>query len=150
MWNSKNNRIIGVAMTVDQLASLHDIYQSVDAGFRTQKTSYVLQFLWRDLSAPFDVIGPYFTSEKSLETKFLMTCLFESMFVFETYGFSISAIVCDGASCNLALLKRMCGTSGKFSSTSGSTGDVPCSFTNPYSGLTTYLIVCPTHQVICF
>ena len=149
IWNSKNNRIVGIAMGPDQLASLHDVFRTADEGFRTHKTSYILQFMWRDLSAPFDAVGPFFTSESGLDTMFLMSCVFEAMFAFETYGFSVGALVCDGASCNLSLLKRLCGTAGKFGSTSSSiAGRVPCSFVNPYSGHPTYLIVCPSHQVI--
>lgn len=71
----------------------------IDDGFCT-KTTYVLQFMWRDLSSSFDAIGPYFTAEHSIETKFLISCLFESMFIFETYGFQVCSLVCDGASCN--------------------------------------------------
>ena len=60
VWNSKNDQIIGLAMTSDQLSSLHDVFREIGEGFRTNNTSYVLQFMWRDLSSKFDVIGPHF------------------------------------------------------------------------------------------
>ena len=135
-------------MTADQLSSLHDIFlQVLDDDFKTVETTYVLQFIWRDLSSEFDVIGPYFTAGRSLETKFLMACLFDTMFVFETYGFSILGLVCDGAAANLALLKHLCGTSGQFGTDHSSVGYVPSSFLNPFSGQVAYFVICPSHQV---
>ena len=150
VWNSKNNQIIGLAMTSDQLSSLHDVFREVGEGFRTNNTSYVLQFMWRDLSSKFDVIGPHFTAEKSLETKFLASCVLESLYVFEIYGFHVSALVCDGASSNLALLKQLC-VRGMYRTPAneedGGVGQVPSSFRNPYSSGKVYVIVCPSHQV---
>lgn len=90
-----------------------NVYELLDADFHTHQTTYVLQFMWRDITSDFEVIGPYFTSEKSLEMKFLAACLFEAMYVFETYNFHILGLICDGSSCNLALLKRFCDTSGR-------------------------------------
>ena len=131
--------------------TLHDVFRELDEDFRTNSTSYILQFMWRDLSSNFDIIGPYFTAEKSLETKFLASCLLESMYVFEIYGFHVSALVCDGASCNLALLKQLCGVTGMYrtqeSDEEGGVGHVPSSFTNPYSSRTVHVFVCPSHQV---
>ena len=91
VWNSKNNKIVGLAMTTDHLRSLHDVFRGLDDDFCTKKTTYVLQFMWRDLSSSFDTVEPYFTAEGNIETKFLVSCLFESMFVFETCGFKCMA-----------------------------------------------------------
>lgn len=102
-----------IAMSLDELCSLHDMYQLLDADFRAHQTTYILQFMWRDITSDFEVIGP---CEKSLEMKFLAACVFEAMYVFETYGFHVFSIVCDGASCNLSLLKRLCGKSGRYGS----------------------------------
>ena len=79
VWNSKNNRIVGLAMSPDELQSLHDVFQVLEEDSRTQKASYVLQFLWRDISSDFDVVGPHFTSDKSLEAKFLAACVLDTM-----------------------------------------------------------------------
>ena len=46
-------------MSSDDFASLHDVYEGLEVGKKCQKTSYALQFLWRDLSSDFDVIGLY-------------------------------------------------------------------------------------------
>ena len=84
VWNSKNNCIIGVAISPDELRSLHDVYELLDADFRTHQITYVLRFWWRDITSDFDVIWPYLTCEESLEMKFQAACLFEAMYVFET------------------------------------------------------------------
>lgn len=97
VWNSKNNQIIGLAMTSDQLSTLHDIFRELDDGFRTNNTSYMYKYFSscgaRDLCSKFDAIGPHFTAEKSLKTKFLASCVFESLYAFEIYGFHVSALV---------------------------------------------------------
>ena len=46
VWNSKNNQIIGVAMTPSDLPSLQDVYTSLDDAQKVQETWYVLQFVW--------------------------------------------------------------------------------------------------------
>ena len=45
VWNSKNNQIIGVAMTSTDLLSLQDIYTSLDDAQKVKETRYVLQFV---------------------------------------------------------------------------------------------------------
>jgi len=58
MWNSRSHRIIGLAMTVEAQASLHDVFQ-------LKQTSYVLQFLWRD-SPPLMILWAHITLAKKL------------------------------------------------------------------------------------
>lgn len=121
-------------MTSDQLSSLHDAFRETGEVFKTNNMSYMFQFMWRDLSSKFDVVGPHFTAEKSLETKFLASCVLESLYIFEIYGFHVSALVCDGASCNLALLKQLCGVRETYrtpGNEDGGIGQVPSSFRNP-------------------
>jgi len=130
VWNSKNNRIIGVAISPDELRSLHDVYELLDADFRTHQITYVLWFMWRDITSDFDVIGPYFTCEESLEMKFQAACLFEAMYVFETYNFHILGLTCDGPAAIL-LLKRFCDRSGRYgfdTNSEGGVGHGPASF----------------------
>ena len=47
VWNSKNNQILGVAMSSADLPSLHDIYAVLDDNEKVKQTHYVLQFVWR-------------------------------------------------------------------------------------------------------
>lgn len=62
--------------------------------------------LWRDLSSSFDVVGPYYTS---LEMQFLHSIVTKTMLVFSQFEFNVCALLCDGASSNLSLLKLLCG-----------------------------------------
>ena len=150
VWNSKNNQIIGVAMTPNDLPSLQDIYTSLNDDQNIQETRYILQFVWRDLTGNFDVVGPHYTSSDGFDAKFTLACLFDAMFLFETYDFHVGAIVGDGASWNQTLFKKLTGHSGKFGVEAVSDDDkhsVPASFTNPFTGWRTWCIVCPSHEV---
>ena len=134
VWNSKNNQIIGVAMTPNDLPSLQDIYTSLNDDQNIQETRYILQFVWRDLTGNFDVVGPHYTSSDGFDAKFTLACLFDAMFLFETYNFHVGARVGDGASWNQTLFKKLTGHSGKFGVEAVSDDDkhsVAASFTNP-------------------
>ena len=78
-WNSRSDEFVGHAMTSEDMATLQDVHDSLDATEKTSKTSYVLQTLWRDLSSDYDIIRPYYTSSGGLKSKFLLACLFDSM-----------------------------------------------------------------------
>lgn len=150
VWNSKNNQIIGLAMNQDDLASLHDIYAHLDPDQRQLETRYILQFVWRDLTSKFDIVGPYYTSNSGFDTKFTMACFHDALLLFETYKFRTIAIVGDGASWNHSLFKKLCGYTGKFGVDAVPDGEyfeVPASFINPFSGCRVWCIVCPSHEV---
>ena len=42
LWSSRSQKIVGLAMTTEEQASLHDIYQTLDGTKSTQQTSYIL------------------------------------------------------------------------------------------------------------
>ena len=121
MWNSRSQKIIGLAMSPDDMSSLHDACQLVDQTSASKQTSYILQFLWRDLTSSCDVVGPYFSSSSQLESKFIVSCILQSVRVFHLYGFHTCALVCDGVSANVSALKSTCGTSGAYGVGSTST-----------------------------
>ena len=83
MWNSRNHKIIGLAMTEQNLASLHDVFQLFDEDHRVKQTSYILQFLWRDVTSCFDIVGPYFSSEETMNAKFVCACILETVKLFQ-------------------------------------------------------------------
>uniref|UniRef100_A0A1X7SZ13 Transposable element P transposase-like RNase H domain-containing protein n=1 Tax=Amphimedon queenslandica TaxID=400682 RepID=A0A1X7SZ13_AMPQE len=141
IWNSSNSAIIGYSMSSDDFISLHDVYQGLSEEEKCQKTSYVIQFLWRDLSSSFDVVGPYYTCPSSIETKFFHSIVTRTMLVFSQFGFHIRALLCDGASNNLSLLKVFCGYVNNEK-------DIQAPwFKSPFDGEKVYLIVCPSHQL---
>ena len=149
MWNSRSQKIIGLAMNPEDMSSFHDAFQLVEETSATKQTSYILQFLWRDLTSSFDVVGPYFTSSSQLESKFIVSCILQSLRVFYLYGFHTYALVCDGASSNVSALKLSCGTSGAYGhSTFDDRYRVEPYFSNPFDpDRKLFWMICPSHQV---
>ena len=87
---------------------LHDVYSSaIPSG--CQKTRYVVQFLWRDLTSGFDMIGPYFPVPNSMDSNILQEFFMLYLKAFSAYGFRVGIVLCNGASSNLTLLKILCG-----------------------------------------
>ena len=153
LWNSRSQEIIGLAMNPEDMSSLHDVYASL-GDEQPQQASYMLQFVWRDLTSSFDIIGPYFSSSESLKSKFILACVFEVMKIFQLYGFQTSALVCDGASANLTALKTTTGVSGAYgvSTLPNQHHTIPSPrFENPFNPpRMVYWIICPSHQVCVY
>lgn len=147
MWNSKNHAFQGLAMDETELMQLNDVV--TDQG-QTEPAKYVLQFMWRDLSHKFDVIGPYFTCKQSLSEQYLSSCLFETMHAMYSYGFGISCLVCDGASSNLTVMKSLLGLSGSIGYTTCDDvcdHSVKASFVNPFENRPCHIVICPSHEL---
>jgi hypothetical protein len=113
VWNSRSETFVGVAMSKDDCCEIRDIFAKADTDSQPLATQYIVQFLWRDLSADFDVIGPYYSSSKHITQQFLMGCLMDTMRIFTAYGFCVTCLVCDGAATNLSLIKTTLGLRGK-------------------------------------
>ena len=150
VWNSKNNQILGVAMSSADLPALHDIYAVLDDDEKVKQTHYVLQFVWRDLSSKFDVVGPYYTSETGFDAQFTLACVHDAMYHLSAFNFKVLGLIGDGASWNQSLFKQLCGHKGKYRSAAGDGYDVPASFTNPFTGDRVSCMICPSHEVIFF
>ena len=151
MWNSRNQQMIGIAMHAEDMASLLDVYSTYDdMGHKADQTNYIMQFLWRDLSSSYDIVGPYYTSSGSFKSKSIVPCVMETIKLFHLYNFKTIALVCDGASSNLSTLKASTGDHGAYGNTNPSEGySVKPWFTNPFDpAQKIYWIICPTHQVI--
>ena len=143
LFNSKSNKIIGLAMAPEDMSSLHDIYEELDPRCKQKKTNYIIQYLWRDLVCNFDVLGPYYTAHTSLEHKFLISCTIDAIVKFNAFGFKTTVIVCDGASSNLKMIKTFMGHTGTFDPAA----PISPKFLNPLTNQFTYFIICPTHQL---
>jgi hypothetical protein len=142
IWNSSNSAIVGFAMSSDDFISLHDVYEGLQEDEKCQKTAYILQFLWRDLSSNFDIMGPYFTCASSIEMHCLHSMVVRTILTFSQFGLGVRALLCDGASGNLALLKLLCGHNNR--------DDIDIthsSFKSPFDGRRIHVIICPSHQV---
>jgi len=134
------------------MISLHDVYEELDSDRKKMRTSYVLQFLWRDLTSEFDVIGPYYSSHNGMKHKFVMTCVFSAIHALHLYGFETMVVVLDGASTNLAAMKYfILGKGGMFGMNDNPTVDDPhflkSWFKNPFTGHKTFFVPCPSHEV---
>ena len=74
----KGGRISGFTLAHAELPVLHDAFTSTIAS-GCQKTSYIVQFLWRDLTSGFDLIGPHIPVPKSVDSnvkkELFMLCL---------------------------------------------------------------------------
>lgn len=112
MWNSRSQTMIGLSMTRAEMSSLADIYQTIDEP--VSQTEYILQFLWRDLTSDYDIIGPYFTSPKTMDSKFIVSCVLDTIKLFHLKGLLTSLLVCDGASSNLTSIKATHGHFGVY------------------------------------
>ncbi|KAK2546881.1 hypothetical protein P5673_033379, partial [Acropora cervicornis] len=129
------SKITGYAMSPEEIPWLHDVFMTVQDDFDERKTSYILQFLWRDLTSSFDVIGPYLHVQ-----------------VLTLYDFQVRVFVCDGASANLALIKLLCGHKRKQLPLCDGEDPfaVTASFQNPYEDQPrdkrVFVVVCPSHQ----
>lgn len=150
MWNSRSQKIIGLAMSPEEMSSLHDAYQLINEDTATKQTSYILQFLWRDLTSSFDVVGPYFTSSGQLESKFIISCILRTLRLFHLYQFHTFALVCDGASSNVSAVKMFSGVSGAYSKDKHAVDRhaVQPWFTNVFDPKRKiFWLICPSHQV---
>lgn len=153
-WNSKNHKLIGLAMSAHDLGTLDDIYSQISTEESLPKAGYMLQFLWRDLTSDYDIICPYFASEGSTNSHFISACLFNVLSALHVVGFKVSAVLCDGASSNLSLMKLTQNYSGAYGVKIHPTSNEidievkPC-FKNPFChDHEIYWIMCPSHQVL--
>ena len=111
LWSSRNQKFIGHAMSHDELISLCDVYKTLSPEYRGRQTSYVLQTLWRDFTSDFDVIGPHYTSDCTFAHDVLCRVVIDAMQQLHLCGFQTIAVVTDGASANLKMIKEMSGAS---------------------------------------
>ena len=137
-------------MSPEELSSLHDIFMQIDRNCKRKNTNYILQFLWRDLCSPFDVLGPYYTCFESLEHKFVIACVIDSLRKLHCYGFKTKVVICDGASTNLTAIKYFCwhrGTFGHNVTDGVISHNIQPKVYNPLTDEYMYFIICPTYQM---
>lgn len=92
IWNFRSQKLSGLAMTHKDLSSLNDVYQMLQQQLHQtpKQTSYILQFLWRDLTSSYDIVGPYFTCSESVDGKFILACVLETVKLFQTHGLKLA------------------------------------------------------------
>ena len=112
MWNSRSQALVGLSMRHEEMATLEIFFRPLMKS--VAQTSHILQFLWRDLTSDFEIIGPYFTSAGTVDNKFILSCVLETIGLFEGHELTTSLIVCDGASSNLSVIKASHETSAVY------------------------------------
>ena len=154
-YHAKTEKLVGLAMSSDELGSLHDVYQTLQPDHKTQKASYILQYLWRCTASNFDILGLYYSSAGGAKAKYILSNLYDTIHIFQLYGFVTKVIVCDGASNNLAAIKMLTGLAVVHMGTNPS--EVVWIFMkckpgslNPYTKNKVFTIVCPSHQVYMY
>lgn len=127
-WNLKGAGITGYSASEDELKVLHDVYSTaVQPG--SQKASFIVQFLWRDFTSGFDLIGPYFPVDSSMSSSVLEELIMLCLKALSSYGFKVSILLCDEASSNLTVLKLLSGNpKAQFpvNSDAETEGKIPC------------------------
>ena len=150
-WNSASQKILGLALSADEFSYLDDVYDQVNPARDPLPAEYNIQFLWRDISSDFDVVGPYFSSASSYDHRFVIAAIKETMRIFHAFDFLVIGLVCDGASTNLAAIKLMChkerGAFRRKDEQIHPHGVQPW-FNNYFMPtLKTYCCICPSHQL---
>ena len=79
--------LVGLSMRHEELATLGYIIQTIDEESVAQ-TSHIL---WRDMTSDCDIIGPYFTSAGTVDSKFILSCVLETIGRFEHHELSTSS-----------------------------------------------------------
>ena len=89
-WNSKNGKLCGIAMNSDECVFVRDIYKDIDnADQAPVAAEYFLQFLWRDLSSDFDVIGPHYATARTMDSNFTHACTMDALEAFQAFNFKV-------------------------------------------------------------
>ena len=153
-WNSRDDSLVGHSLTADEMATLHDLYVSLEEDSEVSKADYILQTLWRDHSSKHDIVGPYYTSTGVFKSKFLLACVMDALRQFEAFNFRVSLLIVDGASANLTMIKNVLGIQGVFGydSTQDDHHQVSTHTTSPFNGEMMFFYDLPypsTKQLIC-
>ena len=111
IWSSRNQKFVGHAMSHEEMSSLAD--KTLNEDYKGCQTSYIMQMLWRDFTSEFDVVGPHYTSDTTFSHDKLCPILMDTIQQFHLCGFKTVAVVCDGASSNLSMIKERSGAPAK-------------------------------------
>ena len=105
--NASSNKLLGFAWNDKQLYDLSDIYALCDTTAKP-KCKYVMQSMWRCLHSRFDVKGPVMCSTTGLNHSKISDFFWQSVEVFQNFGFETHVAAADGASANLKFFVETC------------------------------------------
>ena len=81
--------------------------------------------------------------------KYMLACLMDTLQQFHSFGFQVSALILDGATSNLSMIKLLMGVKGVFGHNDHHEERhriSPC-IRNPFTGQNIHVMICPSHQV---
>ena len=136
-------------MTEEEMASLCDVYQTLDPERKTIKTQSILQTVWQDLS--WCARSLLHISDR---IQHMLVIIQDSMLKWHWFGFHTVAVI-DGTSPNLTMIKLW--TEGKKGAYGGVDDPTVTDkhvvkpwFIDPFNGQNVYfIIICPSLQVRC-
>ena len=142
-WNSRNDNFVGHTMTSQEMATLSDLYETLESDPETKKTDYVMQTMWRDLLSKCDIVGPYYTTNGPFKGKYMLACVMDALRKFEAHSFHVLSFICDGASSNLSMIKILLERKGLFYHKDNLADqlNIPTSLINPFIG-------CEIHKIM--
>ena len=95
-------------------------------------------------------MGPYFTCSSTVESKFVLACVLETI---QCHGLKTSVLMCDGGSSNIATIKATHGYQGAYSldETKTDKHEVEPWMLNPFNPPhKIFWLICPSHQVMVY
>ena len=101
-----DGKLSGFATSFEDLETMRDIFQDLkeDEDVKNIQANYINQFLWRDMTSKFDVIGPHYAGNRSIDYVSVYAQFWEAVGFFHRYGFETHVGVCDGTACYLSFI----------------------------------------------
>ncbi len=88
-YNSKSHEVYGTAISENKFASLFDVFEEYKGSSGSKLGQFALLTLWKDLTSNYEILGPYWVTDKTMDSEYLWSCLFESMRLFAAYNFQV-------------------------------------------------------------
>jgi hypothetical protein len=140
--NPKNGTVDGFACSVDELATLGNVWvTSAKPETGARRSRYILQFMIRDETSGWSALGPWFPSTKPWTGEQLHAIFWAVVERLAELNMRVRLVLCDGAPQNLRLIRLCCGLSSV-----NETASRPWCV-NRFNGDTIYFMIDPTHML---
>lgn len=107
MINMKSHQIIGLPSQFDDFSDLFDSFSTIKSQNPTKAAQFGLQFVWRDTTSAFDLLGPTWKFAEPYQPKHLLACLRRTIVSLRRYQFDVIAFICDCARVNLKAIQQL-------------------------------------------
>lgn len=111
--NMQSQQIVGLGSQFDDYADLYDSFAALKSQSQTKAAQFGLQFVWRDATSGFELLGPTWKFVESYQPKHLIACMRRTIAALHRFRFDVLAFICDCARVNLKTVQQLImGTSG--------------------------------------